>query len=141
MADQPFEPIRIVGVDTENVGAPRNERTRGSALYRVPIKLSRTPSREWAQAFPEAWDHPPVFSTMHRPGIARVSGDRIILDGTTVEEVRDRHASTLRAVVDRLNEAEEQYRQRERAQAEQQAAERAKHDANVRRVADDTTFQ
>jgi len=31
-------------------------------------------------------DNPPQFSTMHRPGIAKVTGNRIVLDGTTVEE-------------------------------------------------------
>ena len=30
---------------------------------------------------------------MHRPGIASVSGDRIILDGTTVEELERYHAA------------------------------------------------
>jgi outer membrane murein-binding lipoprotein Lpp len=141
MSGEPYEPIRIIGVDTESVGTPRNDGTRGSALYRVPIKLSRAPSREWAQAFPEAWDHPPAFSTAHRPGIAHVSGDSIILDGATVEEVRDHHASTLKAVVDQLNEAEEQYRRRQQAEADQKTAERAKHHANVRGVADDIKFE
>jgi hypothetical protein len=41
-----FEPIEIVGIDTPNVGAARNDGTRASALYRVPIKLSRRPPRE-----------------------------------------------------------------------------------------------
>jgi hypothetical protein len=70
-----------------------------------------------------------------------VSGDRIILDGTTVEEVRDYHAKTLKLVVDTLNEAEVRYRARQRAEAEQKAAERAKHDTNVRDVADDIKFE
>jgi hypothetical protein len=33
---QYFEPIEIIGVDTPNVGTPRNDGTRGSGLYRVP---------------------------------------------------------------------------------------------------------
>src|SRR4051812_79770 len=96
------QPVRIVGIDAATVGTPRNDGTRGSALYAVPIKLDRIPSREWAQAFPEAWDRPPAWTSMHRPGIAHISGDRIILDGTTVEEVRDYHAATLKLVVDQL---------------------------------------
>jgi DNA transposition AAA+ family ATPase len=32
---------------------------------------------------------------MHRPGIASVRGDRIVLDGTTVEEVERYHRNTL----------------------------------------------
>jgi hypothetical protein len=141
MTEPPYEPIRIIGVDTASVGHPRNDGTPGSALYAVPIKLNRAPSREWAQAFPEAWNRPSSWTTMHRPGIARVSGDRIILDGTTVEEVRDYHAKTLNLVVDTLNEAEVQYRERQSAEAEQKALARAKHDMNVRDVADDIKFE
>jgi hypothetical protein len=90
-----FEPIAIIGVDTPNVGTPRNDGTRGSGLYRVPIKLSRQPPREWAAALSDVWNYPPEFTTMHRPGIASVSGDTVVLEGTTVEEVRDYHARTL----------------------------------------------
>ena len=32
---------------------------------------------------------------MHRPGIASVEGDEILLNGTTIEEVRDYHRKTL----------------------------------------------
>jgi hypothetical protein len=39
---------------------------------------------------------------MHRPGIASVRGDRIVLDGTTVEEVERYHRNTL---ILALNEA------------------------------------
>lgn len=140
MTSESFEPITIVGIDTDNIGKPRNDGTAGSALYRVPIKLSRTPSVEWARAFPEVWDRPPSWGATHRPGIGSVCGDTIILDGTTVEEVRDTHAQTLAAVVDRLNELEAQHvrdkAQRDRAAAEQQAA----HDANVRKVAGEIRF-
>lgn len=41
---------------------------------------------------------------MHRPGIARVAGDRIIVDGTTIEEVEKYHRETLLAVLDRVNQ-------------------------------------
>ena len=40
---------------------------------------------------------------MHRPGIASVIGDRIILNGTTVEEIEKYHRDTLRVVVERVN--------------------------------------
>ena len=141
MSSDSHEPIEIVGIDTSRVGTPRNDGTAGSALYAVPIKLSRTPSREWADSFPEAWNHPPQFTTMHRPGIARVSGDSIILDGTTVEEVRDYHAKTLSLVVARLNEAEERYRAEQAAKRQRETQQRAKHEQNVRQVADETQFE
>jgi hypothetical protein len=98
------EPIKITGIDEANIGQPRNDGSRGSALYSVPLVLSRVPSAAWARQFPENWDHPPSWTTMHRPGIARVSGDRIILDGTTVDEVAKYHLTTLKGAVEITNQ-------------------------------------
>jgi hypothetical protein len=91
-------------VVTEDVTWPQNDGTRGSALYAVPFRLYRRPSRDWATLFVENWDHPPSFTNMHRRGIARVSGDRLVLDGTTIEEVERYHLRTLKLVLERTNE-------------------------------------
>jgi len=98
-----FEPIRITGVIVDEVGTPRDDGTRGSALYRVPFRLSRRAPSEWASLFVDAFDHPSSFTTMHRPGIASVGGDRITLDGTTVEEVERVHRATLLLATDEAN--------------------------------------
>ena len=37
--------VKLVGIVHEGVGRPRNDGTRGSALYAVPFRLSRTPTR------------------------------------------------------------------------------------------------
>ena len=74
-----FEPIKIVGVLTDEVGEPRNDGTRGSALYSIPFKLNRVPLPEWSRLFVSTWDRPPQWTTSHRPGIARVYGDKIVL--------------------------------------------------------------
>jgi hypothetical protein len=58
-------PIRLIEIVANEVGTPRNNGTPGSALYRVPIRLSRSPSAEWSRCFVETWDNPPSFSTMH----------------------------------------------------------------------------
>ena len=89
------EQVRILGVIVDEVSEPRLDGTRGSALYEVPFRLSRVVSADWARAFEEMWNHPPRYTTMHRPGIATVSGDRLVLDGTTMEEVHDYHRDTL----------------------------------------------
>lgn len=78
---------------------------------------------------------------MDRPGIGRVSGDCIILDGTTVEEVRDHHAKTLALVVEVLNDAEAKHRVAQQKLNERQTALRAQHQANVRDVADAIRFE
>ena len=67
---------------------------------------------------------------MHRPGIASVSGDRIILDGTTMEEVERYHAATLRKVIPLVNQ-----RVAEQEGAERRAQDRADKEALAHRQA------
>jgi hypothetical protein len=117
------EPVRILGIVEESIGRPRNDGTRGSGLYPVNLRLSRTPSQVWANLFVETWNHPPQFTTMHRPGIASVVGDTIILAGTTLEELEEVHKETLRHVLARVNEeaARLEGTERERVAAEEKA--------------------
>ncbi len=98
-----FEPIQILGVIADKVGTPRNDGTRGSALYEIPFLLSQTPPYEWAELFVEIWRNPPRYSSMHRRKIASIVGKTIVLDGTTMEEVRDYHRDTLVLVVEETN--------------------------------------
>lgn len=117
------EPLRILGVIADQVSAPRNDGTRGSALYRVPFRLSRTPSLEWSRRFVQVWDRPPQYTSMHRSRIARVEGDTIVLDGTTLDEVQRFHRDTLKLVVETVNREvlEEERELRRRATAAAQA--------------------
>ena len=74
-------------------------------------------------------------------GIASVSGDNVVLDGTTIEEVRDYHARTLNLVVARLNEAHAQQDAKAQIDARREAAEPSSHTDNVRAVADEIRFE
>lgn len=130
----PSEPVRMTGIDTNSMTSPRNDGTRGSALYMVPITLNVAPDRRWIDLFVQHWDRPPQFTTMHRPGIASVVGASIHLNGTTVEEVEKHHAATLKLAVNAANrdraaiaDAEQRQRQQEAHEAAQrrQAAEEA----------------
>jgi hypothetical protein len=134
------ESIRLVGIVEEGVGRPRNDGTPGSALYRIPLRLSRTPSSTWARHFVETWNHPPRFTTMHRPGIASVSGDAIVLNGTTMEELERYHVETLRHVLDKVNRDVAQYEAQERAVAEREAQQHREHEESVRKVASRLKF-
>ncbi|MBU0639383.1 MAG: toll/interleukin-1 receptor domain-containing protein [Planctomycetes bacterium] len=135
-----FVPIKIRGVLADEAGRPKNDGTRGSALYAIPFKLSRVPSDEWDELFIQAWDHPPQWTTSHRPGIARVQGDRIILDGTTIEEVRDTHRATLRLVVDAVNDKiAQRVGKRCAAEAAKTQQEQLQQE-NLHKIADDLEF-
>jgi hypothetical protein len=135
-----YKPIKITGVVEDEVGRPRNDGTRGSGLYRVPLALSGRPSPLWAKIFKETWDHPPRFGTMHRPGIGFVVGNKIILSETTIEEVERIHADTLKAVIPEVNRKVEEIERAERDRATREADARSAHDDAVRRSARRMSF-
>jgi hypothetical protein len=133
--------IKVLEVDIPNVGRPLNDGSPGSALYRVPIKLSEAPSQLWGEVAVQVWDRPPSYTTMHRPGIAYIEGDSFVLDGTTLEEVEQYHAETLKLVVDRTNQEVarlETQAQDEAARDQQQTRE---HEANVAEVGKRIKFE
>ena len=43
-------PIKITGIILDEVTQPKMDGTKGSALYKIPFRLSRQPSPEWARA-------------------------------------------------------------------------------------------
>jgi len=132
--------IRIVGIIVDEVTEPSMDGTRGSALYSIPFRLSRRPSPEWSQIFLSEWDHPPRFTSMHRPGIADVSGDRIVLNGTTIEEVKRYHRDTLVLCVDETNRKEAEYRARVVQQREAQQQQSELHRKQIEDSASDIQF-
>ncbi len=134
------EPIRILRVITEEVGFPKDDGTRGSALYLVPFELSRYPSESWGKLFVQSWNSPPQWSTLHRPGIARVSGKKIILDGTTIDEVERTHKETLLLVVNEANRKEHEYRQKIAIEENIKDAKKESHLHNVEDTAKRITF-
>jgi TIR domain len=139
-ADAEFEPIKIEGVLVDEAGRPTNDGTRGSALYAIPFKLSREPTHEWAQLFIQTWDHPPKDTTHHRPDIASVQGDRIVLTQTTIEEVKDVHRETLKLVVESVNrQIAEKVRQR-RINEGAKARQEQEHRENLLRIANQIKF-
>lgn len=134
------EPIRILGIITDEVTMPRLDGTRGSALYKIPFRLSKTPSRLWAELFVREWNDPPRFTTMHRPRIASVYGDRIILDGTTIEEVRDYHRETLLLCIDEASKKERQILAEQKRLKVREEARTREHNSTVRAIADELEF-
>lgn len=138
-SESPAE-IRIEGVIADQVTAPRMDGTPGSALYRVPFKLSRRPDREWADLLVENWNHPPSYTSMHRPGIASVSGDTIILDGTTLDEVKRYHRDTLKLALAETNREFEQLKARRQAAATKERARIEAHRLDVNKQAGDISF-
>lgn len=140
MQENKEAPIKILGIITDEITVPKMDGTRGSALYKVPFRLSRRPSDLWSKYFLEAWRFPPSFTTMHRPGIASVIGDEIILNGTTVEEVRDYHRETLILCVEEANKKEAEIRCKEQEQREREEMRKRNHYDNVNSVVEEIEF-
>lgn len=130
-----IEPIKIEGVIVDEVTTPKMDGSRGSALYKIPFKLSRRPSHIWQEAFVQTWNRPPRWTSMHRPGIASVSGNKIILDGTTIEEVEKYHRDTLKLSVERANEIEKKYEAQKKREEEIERIRVEKHEDEVKEAA------
>lgn len=139
-AFDPHVPVAITGVDTDGVGRPRHDGSRGSALYKVPLTLSATPDSTWAQLFVQHWNSPPRFTTMHRPGIASVAGDRIVLNGTTMDEVERYHAETLRLVVEATNRDRQEIAEQKDRERDAEIARAADHERSVGEIAERLRF-
>lgn len=133
-------PISITRIIHEKVTAPSNDGTLGSALYAIPFQLSRTPSPIWQKAFLQTWDRPPRFTTMHRPGIARIVGDRIVLDGTTIEEVEQYHRRTLLLAVQAANQIEAEIERERSATRRRQHETGEEHRRKIRDAAQRIKF-
>ena len=127
-----FEPVRILGVVVDQVTAPRNDGTPGSALYRIPFQLSRRPSSDWASVFVQKWDRPTSFTTSHRPGIASVVGDKVYLDGTTIEEVETTHRDTLVLALQEMNRLIADHEREKGVGERQDLQQRQEHERKLR---------
>ena len=136
-ASSALEPIQITGIIADQVGVPQNDGTRRSGLYRIPFRLTQQPPREWAELFVNNWNHPPRFTTMHRPGIASVVGDIIVLEGTTIEEVKDYHRDTLVLVIQETNKGYKEFSERRQKAIEREQEQVKTHKQKV----DDITNQ
>jgi hypothetical protein len=133
--------ICIEGVVADEVTTPRMDGTAGSALYRVPFRLSRRPDGEWAELFVENWNHPQSFTSMHRPGIANVIGDTVVLDATTLDEVKLYHRDTLKLALSETNRQYKELHAQRRAAEESKRAREEAHRQEVAKKAGDIDFK
>ena len=123
--------IKIKGVIVDEVTQPLNDGSQGSALYKIPFELNKRPSYEWIDLFVQSFDRPPEFTTMHRPRIASVSGNKVYLDGTTIEEVERYHKKTLKLAVDVANDKYAELQARREYQEEQERIRKEQHRKNI----------
>ena len=138
--DTEDEQIKIRGILVDEVSEPLNDGTRGSALYNIPFELNITPEYDWINLFINAWDHPPSYTNMHRPGIVSVYGNKILLDGTTMEEVEKYHKDTLKLAVDIANKKLEENKRRIRLKEEENRKREEEHRKNIEDISKRINF-
>ena len=137
----PDAEIKLEEIVLEEVTEPRNDGTSGSGLYAVPFRLSATPDATWSKLFVDSWNLPPRFTSMHRPGIARVEGNRIVLDSTTIEEVKRFHFDTLKLAVSEANRLLGEQRRTRVQQASASQSRKQRHRDHVAEVAKSLKFE
>ena len=74
---------------------------------------------------------------MHRPGIASAIGDKIILDGTTIDEVKDYHRDTLLLCVNEANKRMIEIEKRNRELEQRKKSEIQSHYQGIQDVSKD----
>jgi hypothetical protein len=78
---------------------------------------------------------------MHRSGICRVSGDTVVLDGTTMDELERYHLKTLRLALDVTNEPYAEYVRRMLDQERREREEKERHEREVDDIARRLRFE
>ena len=77
---------------------------------------------------------------MHRPGIASVVGDTVILDGTTIEEVKEYHRDTLVLVIQETNKGYREFIERKKKALERENEQRRVHRQNIDDISNQIKF-
>lgn len=139
-SENSFVPIKINRIILDKVTTPKMDGTRGSALYKIPFELSSTPSREWEEVFLETWRMPPIWTSMHRSSIARIIGNEIVLDGTTMEEVKKYHRDTLMLCINKTNEIISEYERKQRQKRLKEKIRLNEHEMEIKNLASEINF-
>jgi hypothetical protein len=78
---------------------------------------------------------------MHRPGIASVYGNTIVLDGTTIEEVEKYHKDTLKPVVGVANKTLTELKERRKLIGKREKQIREQHKDNLGNISGRIKFE
>lgn len=151
MIEKDVKPLPNDGIPGSDVSAlrvalygpprSRNDGTPGSGLCRVPFALSRRPPSKWAEIFPDKWDRPTRFEyapAKHCPGIASVQGDRVVLNGVTLDDVERYHFRTLKWAVAETNKEYRLWKHQQEQRRVQEQSREEEFKRHVREVSERT---
>lgn len=134
-ADKKEEPVRITGVVIEAMRGPSTASFEGP--YDIPFQLSCVTTPEWEQEFLKAWDK----LTGNRLGVmASVGSDRIILNGTTIDDVEHELMGVLKRAIAEANRATAETTEKLRQRAELEAQKRTERFRHIKEVVERLDF-
>jgi hypothetical protein len=84
-----------------------------------------------------AQERDPELVILGRPRIVRVQDDTVVLNGTTMDELEQFHATTIRLCAERANRFEANRLEQERQRRQRDEAARREHEREVADIADD----
>lgn len=140
ISNEEIDVIRIKGIIVNEITEPRSDGTSGSALYSIPFELNKVPDQDWINIFISTFDNPPHYTSMHRPGIASVYGNKIILTGTTIQEVQNYHKETLILAVNNANSSYKEIIIRKKEKEEQERLAREKRKRDIEDISNQINF-
>ncbi len=98
-----WEEIEVLEIVEEEITTPRTLMSDQTDTYSIPFRVSSVPPLKWVSLFEKLWNNPPAFIQDHRPEIARLVGDKVILDDTNIDEIESVHFGTLQMIIDETN--------------------------------------
>lgn len=98
-----WKDIEVVEIVEEEIASPRTLLSDKTDTYSIPFRVSAVPPLKWVALFEKLWNNPPDHLQNHRPEIARLVGDKVILDDTNIDEIEAVHFTALQLIIDETN--------------------------------------
>ena len=134
-----FSAIRVVGLLVDETVQSASRGDSDSERFDLEFRLSEYAPARWRNLFIRAWDSPVSLSSKSQPGIANVDGNRLTLEGVTLETSIRHHRSALAVAVEEANCVyQDELRLAEEVRAQQEARDRELRE-KVESVADHFT--
>src|SRR5699024_2598238 len=125
--------IKIEGIITDEVTVPTNDGTRGSALYKIPFRISKSPDYLWKDLFVKNWNNPPKFTTMQKRGRVEVISTTIIIYDTTIEEEKKNYRKTTVIAAKKTNNEYYEIKKKQKRKEERQQRIKKEHYEKIRK--------
>ena len=131
--------IKILGIVAEEVTSPTNDGSDGSALYTVPLLLSREPSAKWAEFFMESWNVYQGSMVSRHTGEISIIGDKMHIRDINLDYIED-NKEALKEHVDAVSRKEREHEFKKSMQEEERQKREKERREHVEKRAKEIKF-